>query len=199
MLGPDPAVGRTLHWRYLGVLPYRQAWELQRGLRARRLADEIGDQLLLLQHPSVITLGRNRGEESLLASASELERSGTELIRSDRGGDATWHGPGQLVGYLVVHLDAARLGVRGFVKRVAGALVSYLGELGIEAAWDESVPGVWVGAAKIGALGFSVHRGVTNHGFALNLDPDLTAYRRLVPCGLPERSVTSAARLLHCS
>ena len=185
-----------LHVQFLGQLPYLQAWERQKELRKARIAGEIDDQLLLLEHPATITLGRLRGEESLRLSTDALEAKGVEVIRSNRGGDATLHAPGQLVGYLIVNITERGLKLLEFVERLAGVFVRWLDGYGIEARYEHEFPGVWVGEEKIVAFGFHLEQGVTMHGFALNLHTDLSLFDLIIPCGLQGKGVASLAGLL---
>ena len=186
----------SLRWDYLGLLPYQQAWDWQRELREQRIQGQIPDTLLLLQHPPTITLGRNRGEESLLLSPSQIEQQGVSIIRSDRGGDATLHSPGQLVGYLIVDLTARGLTLPRFVEAIARTFVDALGSLGVQAHYDTEYPGVWVDTNKIVAFGLHLRQGVTMHGFAFNITTELSLFDLLVPCGIRHRGVTSVQRLL---
>jgi lipoate-protein ligase B len=179
--------------RWLGRVPYWKALLLQRRLRAAVLAGELPGALLLCEHPPVVTLGRRASAADLLTSADELRRGGVALFRVERGGRATWHGPGQLVGYPVVALPVGVSPSR-FVELLAARLVDLLTGLGVEASWSAEAPGLWTPSGKIAALGLHTHRGVLVHGFALNLCPDL-AYSRLIdPCGLGARGVTSVLR-----
>lgn len=184
-----------LEWSFLGCLPYQEAWERQKEERRKRIAGEIEDQLLLLEHPATITLGRLRGEASLRQPIEVLEAEGVAVIRSDRGGDATLHAPGQMVGYLIVDLGKRGWPLPTFVEIVAGAFVSLLQEGGIQASYDPKAPGVWVEEAKIVAFGFHLVQGVTMHGFAFNVTTDLRLFDRIVPCGLADKGVTSLLRL----
>ncbi len=187
-----------MKWKYLGLIEYREAWRIQQELRYRRIAGKIDDTLLLLEHPPVVTLGKLRGEQSLLFTPELLERRGVQLVRSDRGGDATLHAPGQLVGYLIFDIRALKLTIPQFAEKLARGLSDYLWETyGIEGKYDPKYPGVWVGMNKIAAFGFNVYRGVTMHGFALNLTNDLDLFDLIIPCGLRERGVTSVEQELQ--
>jgi lipoate-protein ligase B len=179
--------------RWLGRVPYWKALLLQRRLRAAVLADELPGALLLCEHPPVVTLGRRATGADLLLPAAELRRRGVALFRIERGGRATWHGPGQLVGYPVVALPAGVSPTR-FVELLADRLVELLAGLGVPASWSGEAPGLWTPSGKIAALGLHTHRGVLVHGFALNLCPDLAYSRLLDPCGLGARGVTSVLR-----
>jgi lipoate-protein ligase B len=185
-----------MEWQRLGVLPYREAWALQEELREARRQERIPDRLLLLAHPPVITLGRRACEADLLASEEALAAEGIEVVKSSRGGRATYHGPGQLVGYFICGLRKLGLGVAAFVETVEEMCRGALAEVGVRCARDARHPGLWVGREKIVAIGLSVSNGITEHGFALNVDCDLAAYRHIVACGLADRSITSVAKLV---
>jgi lipoyl(octanoyl) transferase len=176
-----------------GLVPYEDAWARQRELHARRVADEGPDTLLLLEHPSVYTAGRR-------TAAHERPFDGTPVIDVDRGGKITWHGPGQLVGYPIVALPDP-VDVVAYVRRLEDALIEVCAGFGLATGRVEGRSGVWVaadgpgGAArperKVAAIGVRVARGVTMHGFALNCDPDMTAFSNMIPCGIPDAGVTS--------
>lgn len=176
--------------------PYLPLWDRQRELAAERAAGRLGDLLLLLEHEHVYTLGRRGDAAHLLADAATLARLGIACHRVDRGGDITYHGPGQLVGYPIVRLRGAGRGVRAYVEALETALIEVAAAFGIAAATRPGRPGVWVGRQKLAALGITVSRGVAYHGFALNVAPDLAYFARIVPCGIADAGVTSLAALL---
>ena len=178
-----------------GRLPYGDAWALQRALLAARQADQIADTLLLLEHPPVITIGRAGHAANILIPREALAARGVEVFEIERGGDVTYHGPGQLLGYPILNLRALDEDVVRFVRLLEATLIRVLETFGIEAARRRGYPGVWVGEAKIAAIGVAVKRKVTMHGFALNVDPDLGHFALINPCGLG-KPVTSVARLL---
>ena len=175
----------------LGTIGYAEAAELQRRLVERRRAGEISDTLLLLEHPHVFTLGRNARREHLLALPPEVK-----LHTTNRGGDITYHGPGQLVGYPILDLGAIRKDVVWYVRSLEGTLIAALAEFGIEAGRRTGFTGVWVGERKIAAIGVHISRWVTSHGFALNVDPDLRYFQFIVPCGIHDYGVTSIDQIL---
>jgi lipoyl(octanoyl) transferase len=194
----------------LGTLAYREAWRLQEAAHAEVLAGGV-ERILLVEHPPVITLGRrsDRGEsgqprdvQHLVASPDYLQQLGVELVQSDRGGDITFHGPGQVVAYPIVRLNDHGLSVGGYVRSLERAVIATLADFGIQARRDESAVGVWVDepatgkAAKICAIGVRIRRGVSLHGLALNVTTDLNYFNLIVPCGLAGRSVTSVQKLL---
>lgn len=175
----------------LGRVEYGRALELQRELWQLRVDDAIPDILVLLEHEPVITLGRSAKASNLLVSEAELARRGVALHRIERGGDVTFHGPGQLVGYPLFKLEAGIAGVRRFVERVEAALVAALAELGVEAGLRPGHIGVWCEDRKIASIGIAVKRRVTFHGFALNVSVDLAFFRLMNPCGMPDVVMTS--------
>ncbi len=181
---------------YAPTIPYTEALERQIELRRRRQSEEIPDTLLLLEHPPVVTLGK-RGRDSDLRIPRDLLRSkGVDIAEIDRGGQVTYHGPGQLVGYVIVNLYNHQRKLKLFVQRLEESLIRYLGDRhGISAGLSDEHVGVWVGDEKIAALGISISHGVTMHGFALNINCDLTPYQWIVPCGITDRGVTSIKAL----
>jgi lipoate-protein ligase B len=179
------------------TIGYNPAWELQKRLRDRVASGDLPGVLLLLEHPHVLTLGRRGDASDILATPEELEELGVEVHHVDRGGEVTYHGHGQLVGYPIVDIRRWSMGPLAYVRGLERLLVATLADFGIHAESDDRPTGVWVGAAKIAAIGVKISRGVTTHGFALNVDPDLTYFDRIVPCGMPEVPVTSMADLRH--
>jgi len=182
--------------RLPGLTPYLPMWERQRALAAARQQQRIGDLLVLLEHSHVYTNGRGGRREHLLVDEATLVRLGASYLEVDRGGDLTYHGPGQLVGYAVIDLDSAGLGVRTYVRGLEQVLVRAVAHFGVEANIVPGYTGVWVGDEKLAAIGVRVSRGVAYHGFAMNIDPDLSYFGSIVPCGIADRGVTSLARLL---
>ena len=180
--------------RELGRTDYGTALELQRQLIAERQQGLIPDQLLLLEHPHVITLGRNGKAGNVLASAEVLSRAGIAFYPTDRGGDVTYHGPGQLVGYPIVDLREWQRDVGAYVRAVEQAIIDTLADYGISAGRIPKLTGVWVDDCKIAAIGVHISRWVTSHGFALNVSTDLSYFQYIVPCGLT-KPVTSMAVL----
>jgi lipoyl(octanoyl) transferase len=184
----------------LGRLEYGEAWTLQRQLAARRAAGEIPDSLLLLEHPPVYTTGKRNAGSNLRLAADML---GAPLVVSDRGGDITFHGPGQLIAYPIIDLRAAGIGVVNYVRNLEEVVMRTLGDYGIESGLECGLTGVWIGSEKIAAIGVRVSRPggargawVTTHGVALNVDVDLAWFERIVPCGVPDRGVTSMLKVL---
>jgi lipoyl(octanoyl) transferase len=184
---------RPCEFRDLGRLDYDRAYALQRDLVDKRKRGEIPDQFLIVEHPHVITMGRNGHLENMLASQDLLERAGIAFFHTDRGGDVTYHGPGQIVGYPILDLREWKRDVVEYVRGIEQVVIDALGEFGIEAGRLEGATGVWVGGAKICAIGVHISRWITSHGFALNVDTDLQYFQYIVPCGLT-RPVTSMRR-----
>jgi lipoyl(octanoyl) transferase len=175
-------------------MDYGEALELQQQIATQRKQGTVGDHLLLLEHPHVITLGRNGHLENLLASDEILGRAGISFYPTDRGGDVTYHGPGQLVGYPILDLRDWKRDVGAYVRAVEQSLIDTLAEFAIEAGRIPKLTGVWVGDRKIAAIGVHLSRWVTSHGFALNVHTDLSYFQYIVPCGLT-KPVTSMAQL----
>jgi lipoyl(octanoyl) transferase len=191
-------VSRTLHVRHLGLLPYDEGVELQKELVEARRRREIGDTLLLLQHPHVITLGvRVRDDWShVLAGREELAARGVEVRQSGRGGAVTYHGPGQLVGYPILDLTPDRCDLHRYVRDLEEAVIRALAVFGIAGQRIRGLTGVWAGDAKVAAIGVRISRWITSHGFAINVSTDLGYFDLIVPCGIADRGVTSIERLL---
>ncbi|MEO0021511.1 MAG: lipoyl(octanoyl) transferase LipB [candidate division WOR-3 bacterium] len=175
----------------LDRIDYEAAVALQRLVWELRVKNEIEDSLILCEHPPVITLGRRADRRNLLATESELERRGIRVYQVERGGDITYHGPGQLLGYPIFKLESGLLGVRRFVELVESALIRALAEFGIRAETRPKLVGVWAGEKKIASLGIAVQEGVTFHGFALNIGSDLSGFELINPCGLSSWIMTS--------
>ncbi len=175
--------------RILGRVGYREALALQKDLVRRRIADEAGDTLLVVEHPAVITMGKMSRREHVIGDD-------IEVIETDRGGDVTYHGPGQIVGYPIMRLP--KQDVKWYVERLEEVMIRTCDRYGIAAARLAGMSGAWVGDAKIGAVGVRVQRWVASHGFALNVNTDLTHFNRIVPCGIRDKRVTSIAAHLGC-
>jgi lipoyl(octanoyl) transferase len=179
---------------WLGRIAYAPAFDLQRALADRRAAGEIGDTLLLLEHDAVYTLGRRATDGEVLLDAEALAARGIAVEHTDRGGRVTYHGPGQLVGYPII--DLGQNGdLVGYVRTLERALIATVAEYGIAAGTIDGLTGVWAGDSKLGAIGVHVSRGITTHGFALNVTADLDAFNGIIPCGIVDRGVTSIEAL----
>jgi lipoyl(octanoyl) transferase len=174
----------------LGIVPYAEALELQLRLRDMRQADEIGDTLLLLEHPPVYTRGKRTEAHDLPMGEDWYRTQGIEVHDADRGGRVTYHGPGQLVGYPIMRIGD----VPAYVRTMEGAVVAALADEGIDAEVRPGLTGIWAGDAKIGSIGVHVSRGVTTHGFAVNVDNDLQPFEWVVPCGLDGIRMTSVSK-----
>src|SRR6202158_42495 len=191
----------------LGLIGYAEAWELQKRVAAARKADLIENALLLCEHPHVITLGRSGKRENLLASEHVLRQKGVEFHASDRGGDITYHGPGQIVGYPILNLGAIRRDVVWYVRMLEEVMIRATAEFGISAERVAGKTGIWVRDTndsnatslieeKLGAIGVHISRWVTSHGFAYNVSTDLRNFDLIVPCGITGRKATSLEKIL---
>ena len=188
---------RSLEVRRLGRVPYCEALEFQKRFVEQRRAGTIGDLLLLVEHPPVLTLGvrGDGGRSHILASGDELALRHIEVFETGRGGDITYHGPGQIVGYPIIDLDPDRRDVHKYVRDLEEVLIRVAADYGIVAGRVQGLTGVWVGDEKLAAIGVRIQRWVTSHGFALNHTTDLSHFDLIVPCGIADRGVTSLARL----
>lgn len=194
-----------LHARWLGRTEYGAALELQRSLLDRRKSNEISDSLLLLEHPHVVTLGRRADDSHLVTPRENLQNAGVAIFETDRGGEATYHGPGQLIGYPIIDVRVAKLGPVTYVRMLEKSIIETLNEYGIDAHLVDGETGVWVDGVpdekrdpernpegkKIAAIGVRISGGVTMHGFALNVSTDLSYFRHIIPCGMPDLPFTS--------
>ena len=186
----------TLSVEQLGRRDYRSTLDLQVELRDKVHADSSTEYLLLVEHPPVITLGRRANRANVLVGEEELRRRGFEIHEVTRGGDVTYHGPGQLVGYPIIDLNRHRLGLREYMRALEEALIRAVGEFGIEGSRIDGLTGVWTSGGKVAAIGVAIRSWVSYHGFALNVDPDLSHFRAITPCGISDKPVTSMAKLL---
>ena len=188
----------------LGLIPYTEAYALQQRLAAARKAGALEDVLLLCEHPHVITLGRNAKRENLLVSEHVLRQKGVELHATNRGGDITYHGPGQIVGYPILNLGAIKRDVGWYVRTLEDAMIGVSGDFGVTAFRVKGKTGIWaqtgawpgVAEEKLGAIGVHISRWVTTHGFAYNVSTDLRFFDLIIPCGIAERKATSLEKLL---
>jgi lipoyl(octanoyl) transferase len=201
---PTPRAGQDsdlIEARWLGRIAYRDAWALQKRLVDARVDGSVPDTVLLLEHEPVLTLGRNADPSHVLASPRDLRRRGIEVVQVERGGEVTYHGPGQLVAYPILRLGDRGILVRPLVRALEDALIRTCHELGVEATRRDGHPGCWVvepgrPPRKIGALGIRIERGVSYHGIALNVDPELRDFELIDPCGMPGLVSTSVAEEL---
>ncbi len=176
----------------LGHRPYQEVWDLQKEMQAKRINTEIEDTLILVEHEPVYTLGKNADENHLLQNRDES----VDVFQIERGGDITFHGPGQLVGYPILDLSNYKKSVSWYMRTLEQVTIDVLDEIGIEAKRSEGLTGVWVGDEKIAAQGVRISRWVTMHGFALNVNTDLSFYDGIIPCGIFDHGVTSIEQLL---
>lgn len=180
----------------LGRTRYAEAWELQRRVFQARQEGRIGDTLLLTEHEHVYTLGKGADENHLLAKDEELSLRGVEVFRIDRGGDITYHGPGQLVGYPILDLTGHYQDIHRYLREMESVIIDTLAEYGVEGGREPEFTGVWSGGEKVAAIGVKVSRWVTMHGFALNVSTDLSYFDRIIPCGIFHKGVTSLQNIL---
>ena len=180
----------------IGRTRYADAWTLQQELWTLRQAEAIEDILLLTEHEHVYTLGKSADDNHLLASQEELKISGTDVFQIDRGGDITYHGPGQIVGYPIIDLNNYYLDIHRYLRSLEEVVIHTLSAFGIMAGREKDMTGVWVNNEKIAAIGVKVSRWVTMHGFALNVNTDLSKFERIIPCGIFHKGVTSMQRVL---
>ena len=183
--------------RRLGVVAYGEALELQKALVEQRRAGRVPDLLLLLQHPPVITLGvRRSSRTNVVATEARLAELGVEMFETGRGGDVTYHGPGQIVGYPILDLSPDRRDVHRYVRDLEETMMRVCGGYGVAARRIDGLTGTWIGDRKIGAIGVRISRWITSHGFAFNVSTDLSHFNLIVPCGIVDRGVTSLAQEL---
>ncbi len=177
-------------------MPYREAWDLQYYLHSLRHEGKIEDTLLLLEHPHTYTLGKTADKANLVGSEDYLKEKGIEVFDIDRGGDITYHGPGQLVGYPIIDLQKWKPDTHLYLRTLEEMMIELLVGYGIEAGRKEAYTGVWIGDGKIAAIGIKISRWITMHGFAFNINTDLNLFNGIIPCGIKDKSVTSLAELL---
>ena len=180
----------------LGITNYKPTWDLQKKLFDLRVDGKVSDVLLLNEHNHVYTIGKSGNENHLLANSEELRAKGASVYEIDRGGDITYHGPGQLVGYPILDLNNYYLDIHRYLRDIEEVIIRTLAEFGINANRDANFTGVWVGNEKIAAIGVKVSHWVTMHGFALNVNTDLSYFDRIIPCGIFHKGVTSIEKLL---
>src|SRR5690349_6794775 len=189
---------KPLEIRRLGTMPYDEALALQRRLVEERRADGVPDILLLLEHPAVLTLGvrGDGGRSHILATDAALASRGDDVFETGRGGDITYHGPGQIVGYPILDLKPDRCDVHRYVRDLEEVLIRVAADYGLAGERVQGLTGVWIGGEKVAAIGVRIARWITSHGFALNVSTDLEYFNLIVPCGIPDRGVTSLSRVL---
>ncbi len=176
---------------HLGQTDYEEALKLQLRLRELRRENKIPNTLLLTSHPPVFTLGKRNCDEDFLSSFEEIEKEKIKIFRTNRGGKITYHGPGQIVGYFIVDIRSLKISIPVFVRKIEEILIRTISSIGLEGERDPVYPGVWIKDRKIAAIGLHFDRGISMHGFALNVNPNLAHYRHIIPCGIKDKKVTS--------
>jgi len=190
-------MSRTVTYEWLGRRTYRPVWEYQQQLLDQRATGDAADRLLLVEHSPTYTLGKAGDQNHLLASTQELSSNHIEYVPIDRGGDITYHGPGQLVGYPILHLENYKKDVHWYLRQLEETIIRTIAEYDLQGTRDPEYTGVWVGEAKIAAIGVKVSRWVTMHGFALNVTTDLSYFGRIIPCGIFHKDVCSIQSLTN--
>ena len=185
---------RKLAYADLGLIDYAEAWELQKRLHAKRLRNEIPDTLLLLEHPHVYTLGKAADKNNLIAETRFIKEHGISVYETDRGGDVTYHGPGQIVGYAILNLAEWKKDAHEYLRAIEETVMKTCAEYGTETTRHPKYTGVWAGENKICAIGVKISRWITMHGFALNVSTNLEIFEGIIPCGIREKGVTSLER-----
>jgi len=175
----------------LGLSDYNDTWKLQKKLQSKRILGEIEDHLLLVEHPPVFTLGKNASKQHIINNSEDVS-----IIQTDRGGNITFHGPGQLVCYPILDLNHYKRSITWYMRELEQLIINVLGEYDIKASRKKGLTGTWVKDKKIAALGVRISRWVTMHGFSLNINPDLNFYKNIIPCGIKEYGVTSMAKIM---
>ena len=175
----------------LGLSDYNDTWKLQKKLQSKRILGEIEDHLLLVEHPPVFTLGKNASKQHIINNSEDVS-----IIQTDRGGNITFHGPGQLVCYPILDLNHYKRSITWYMRELEQLIIDVLSEYGIKASRKKELTGTWVKDKKIAALGVRISRWVTMHGFSLNINPDLNFYKCIIPCGIKEYGVTSMAKIM---
>lgn len=194
MQSPEPT--RRCEARLLGKVSYSEGLALQERAVERLRSGQASEQLLLVEHPHVFTLGRGANSANILADQTELESLEVDVYETGRGGDVTYHGPGQLVGYPIIDLKPDRCDVHRYVRDIEEALIRTIKDFGIEGSRIPGLTGVWVGNEKIAAIGVRIARWITSHGFALNVNTDLRYFEMIVPCGITDKGVTSLSAMV---
>ena len=175
----------------LGLSDYNETWKLQKKLQSKRILGEVEDHLLLVEHPPVFTLGKNASKQHIINNSSDVS-----IIQTDRGGNITFHGPGQLVGYPILDLNHYKRSITWYMRELEQLVIDVLGEYDIKASRKKGLTGTWVKDKKIAALGVRISKWVTMHGFSLNINPDLNFYKHIIPCGIKKYGVTSMAKIM---
>lgn len=190
------SIYRELDYFNLGLIDYQEAWNIQRNLFQKRLDNNIKDTLLLLEHPHTYTLGKSTDKANLLLSDRELKEKNISVYDIDRGGDITYHGPGQIVGYSIIDLSKWEMDTHKYLRALEEVIIQTLLQFGVNAERNKDHTGVWVNDKKICAIGVKVSRWITMHGFALNLNTDMNLFKGIVPCGIDDKGVVSLKEVL---
>jgi lipoate-protein ligase B len=190
------SISKELFYSNLGTISYQEAWDLQRTIHLMRTSGAIEDTLLLLEHPHTYTLGKTADRTNLIGSEEYLKKNGISVFDIDRGGDITYHGPGQIVGYPIINLNNWKPDTHLYLRNLEEVMIKVLADYGVESGRKPEYTGVWVGESKIAAIGIRVSRWVTMHGFAFNINTDLELFNGIIPCGIKDKEVTSLSRLL---
>jgi len=196
MVTQSSQVRRFCEARWLGLVSYNEGLHLQESAVERLRSGDAPEQLLLLEHPHVFTLGRGADASNIIADQQQLQFNSVEVYETGRGGDVTYHGPGQLVGYPIINLKPDRCDVHRYVRDIEEVLIRTIANFGVTGDRIAGLTGVWVDNEKIGAIGVRIARWITSHGFALNVNTDLSYFKMIVPCGITDKGVTSLSRLL---
>lgn len=180
----------------IGIKPYKEVWALQEELRNDRIEEKRGDMLILCQHNPVYTVGKQDCQEDWLSSFEEIAEQGIEIVQCNRGGRITYHGHGQLVAYFIFRIENFSTGVRDFVRKIEDSCIDLLQTLGTNPSRKENYPGIWVNNKKVIAIGLNIAHGVSMHGIAINVEPEMSHYKHIIPCGIRDHGVTSLAEIL---
>ena len=192
----NQSISKILDYRDLGLVDYQEAWEIQKSLFEKRLNNEIPDTLLLLEHPHTYTLGKSANKENLISDDDYLKEKGIAVYDIDRGGDITYHGPGQIVGYIIFDLKNWKQDTNLFLRSIEEVIIKTCSDYGLQTSRMEKHTGVWIDDRKICAIGIKVSRWITMHGFALNVNTDLDLFNGIIPCGITDKGVTSLQKEL---
>lgn len=192
----NQSISRTFDYCDLGMIDFKQAWDLQKEIFDLRHRNEINDTFFLLEHPHTYTLGKVADKENLVSSEDQLKESGVSVYDIDRGGDITYHGPGQIVGYPIIKLSDWKEDTHAYLRGLEEVIIQTCAEYGLETGRNTKYTGVWIGEKKIAAIGIKVSRWVTMHGFAFNVNTDLSYFGGIIPCGIKDKDVTSLQREL---
>lgn len=182
---------RNLSYIDAGLIPYNDAWRMQEQLREARMKGEVGDTIIFCEHPPVFTLGKQDCNADWLSSSDAVAKEGIEVVHSNRGGRITYHGPGQLVVYFIVDIKKYSTGVKDFVSKIEDMSLELMNNFGLKASKNSDHPGIWIGDKKIVAIGLHISGDISMHGIAINVHPNISHYRHIIPCGIKEKGITS--------